>query len=336
MNADHRSKTTLTPIHSNGSLRIIWLAFAVVLCPQCAIGVAPGEATAWQPSPDQRSVGQRPTRLHDQAAGRTTVPFGVPESISGGFGNRFNGFTKPVQEIEVSSPESGRLASVHVKRGDTVQKNQLMIELDTNILEASRRVASAKSKATAQIDALVVEAKLRQERHLKLRRLYDDGAGSIEEVLRSEADATVAALKVDAAREDANLRSLELAEIEARIELRRVRSPIAGVVTDVTKDAGEYVSLQQPHVVTVVQLDRLRVTFFVPTFVAYHVAPAESIRLLLPDSQTFCDGRIEHVGAVTKADSGRVRVDVLIDNPKNEFRSGILCQWSPSTTQEQD
>lgn len=291
---------------------------------------AAGPRDVFGSHPANRLAGQ-----HVGDAGNSSHPPGVPASISSGFGNRFNGFTKPIREIEVSASDSGRLALVHVKRGDIVQQDQLMIELDTKILEASRRVAAAKSKATAQIDALVVEAKIREERHLKLLRLHEDGAGSIEEVRRSEADATVAALKVDAAREDASLRSLELEEIEARIELRRVRSPLHGIVTDVLKDAGEYVSLQQPHIATVVQLDRLRVTFFVPTFVAVRLEQSQMLQLILPDTQTFCQGEIEYVGTVTKADSGRVRLDVLIDNKNNELRSGVLCQWSPPTTRDE-
>lgn len=309
---------TPSPMRSDRCSRFVTLACFVLLVSQCAVLCSP---SAMATSPAETADLRRQT-------------FGVPASISNGFGKSFNGFTKPIREIEVSSPESGRLGSLHVKRGDVVQKNQLMVELDTTILEASRRVAFAKSQATAQIDALVVEANLSRERHSKLRRLHEDGAGSIEEVRRSEADATVAALKVDAAREDAKLRALELAEIEARIELRRIRSPISGVVTDVTKDQGEYVSLQQPHLVTIVQLDRLRVTFFVPTAIAARVEASEKIRLVMPDTQMFCEGEIEHVGAVTQADSGRVRVDVLIDNRNGRLRSGILCQWSPSTARD--
>lgn len=263
------------------------------------------------------------------AKSRSNLPV-RSSNLSSGTGVYFDGFTEPVRKIEVSASESGRLSTVDVKRGDVIEAGTMMMVLDTNILDASRRVAEAKSKATARIDALVIEANIRQDRYQKLRQLYDDGAGSIEEVRRAEADATVASLEVDQAREEMQLRNLELQEIEARIELRRVRSPIAGVVTDVIKDAGEYVSLQEPHVATVVQLDRLRVTFFVPTRIALQMSTDARLTLVFPESEQVCQGSVEHVGAVTEADSGRVRLDVLLDNRNQQFRSGVRCRMVPS------
>lgn len=245
--------------------------------------------------------------------------------------DRYSGFTEPVREIKVSVSESGPVASVSAKRGMKVTPGQLLLTLDTKVLEANREVAEAKTRSTSRIEALVIESDVRKKRHEKLKQLYDDGAGSIEEVRRSEADASVAALEVDAARDELKLRKLELAEIEARIEQRKVRSPIAGVVTEVIKESGEFVSLQDPQVATVVQLDQLRVTFFIPTIVAASIHSTAVLDLLLPETNTRCSGKVEYIGVVTESDSGRVRLDVLIENQDRAYRSGVRCQWLPST-----
>ncbi|QDV88665.1 efflux RND transporter periplasmic adaptor subunit [Planctomycetes bacterium TBK1r] len=238
----------------------------------------------------------------------------------------FSGFTEPFREIELCVAESGSVDTVLIHRGMKVDEGQLLITLDCDVLQASRNVASARAESRSRIDALIIESDLKHQRYEKLQQLLDDGAGSVEEVRRAKADASVAMLEVDAAREEIRLRKLELREIEARIEQRRVYSPISGVITDVTKQPGEYVSLQEPHVATVVQLDRLRVTLFVPTSVAGSLDSMSEVDLWQPESDQRCVGRVDYVGVVTEADSGRVRVDLLIDNPNRHYRSGVRCQ----------
>jgi len=237
----------------------------------------------------------------------------------------YEGFTEPVKQIEVSASQSGRVASVLARRGDIVAKGDMLMLLDTQVLEASRRVAQSKANASARQQALKIEHDIKQDRYEKLFKLQQDGAGSPEEVKRAEADANIAKLNWEAAKEDTELKELELAEIEARIEQRRARSPIDGVVTDVIKETGEYVSLSEPHVATVVQLENLRVTFFVSTEVAARLSVQQKVNLTLPGNDSGPFGQIEHIGAVTEADSGRVRVDVLIANPDRQYRSGVRC-----------
>ena len=116
---------------------------------------------------------------------------------------------------------------------------------------------------------------------------------------------------------------LELAEIEARIEQRRVRAPIAGIVTDVITEPGEFVAATDPHVVTVVDLNRLRATFYLPTSATVVLTKEMPVTLQpLPDGSPV-PATIEHIAPLTQADSGRVRVDVVIDNPAEKYRAGL-------------
>ena len=208
--------------------------------------------------------------------------------------------------------------------------------LETQILEASRRLAVARTKAVARIEALKVEHELQQSRYEQLLGLRAEGAGSHDEVQRARADADVARLNVQAAEEERELSELQLAEIEARLEQCRIRSPVDGVVTDVLKEAGEYVSISQPHVATVVQLGTLRVTFYLPTRLATSFVVDQTVQLGFPESGHDTVGRIEHIGAVTAADSGRVRVDVLIENEETTQRSGVRCVIQVGSDNEHD
>lgn len=242
----------------------------------------------------------------------------------------FEGFAEPVRIIESAAAAEGRIAEVAVKRGDRVQRGDLLVMLDTSILEASLNIAKARAENTAKTEATQVEYELKQQRFDQLANLVKAGAGSPEEVKRARAEAQVAHLNVVAAQQEQQLAALQLAEIEARLEQRCVRSPVDGIVTEVLKEIGEHVSTSNPHVATVVELDQLRLTFYLPTQLAMQIAPGQSLNITFPELSQQDVGKVEYVSQVTQADSGRVRVDVLLDNSKDQSRSGIRAVFDSS------
>lgn len=237
----------------------------------------------------------------------------------------FEGFTQPYRSIDVAVSEAGRVAAVRIKRGDVVKADQLLLQLDSSILEASRQIAEADANSTARIKALTVEHQVQQRRLEQIAALTQTGRSSTEEQMRAEADERVAAFNLQAAAEDQQRKHLALAEIEARIAARSVRSPIDGIVTDVVKDVGEFVSGVEPEVATIVDLTRLRASFFLPTSEAMRLQSGQVLRLMLVETNSRVEGVVEFVGATTAADSGRVRIDVVIDNSKGQNRSGLRC-----------
>ncbi len=237
----------------------------------------------------------------------------------------YEGFTQPYRIIDVAASEPGRVAEVRIKRGDVVKRNQLLLRIDSSILETTRRIAEADAKASARIKALTVEHQAQKRRLEQYEALIESGRGSHEELLRAEADEQVALFNLQAANEDQLKRQLTLDEIEARIAARSVLSPINGIVTDVVQDVGEFVSAADPQIATVVDLQKLRATFFLPTSGAIALHPNHVVKLSFADSQKSVDAVVEYVGATTEAGSGRVRVDVLIENSKGTYRSGLRC-----------
>lgn len=237
----------------------------------------------------------------------------------------FEGFTQPYRSIDVAVSESGRVAAVLIKRGDVVSADQLLLQLDSSILETTRRIAAADAASTARVKALEIEHDLQKRRLEQINALTQSGRSSSEEQLRAKADEQVAAFTLQAAEEDQHRKQLALAEIQARIAARSVRSPIAGLVTDVVKDVGEFVSTVEPEIATVVDLRHLRASFFLPTSDAIKLRRNHVLQLVLVETDSRVQGVVEFVGATTAADSGRVRVDVVIDNSTGKNRSGLRC-----------
>lgn len=235
-------------------------------------------------------------------------------------------FTKPFRIIRVAAAEPGRIESVNVRRGNVVCQGQTLVRIDSRILQAARNVAAAEAAGTARIDGLKVEYELQARRLQQFQALAADGLGSTEELHRAEADQQIALANLRAAQELQQQQELRVAEIETRIAARDVTSPIDGIVTEVWKEPGEFVSVAAPEVVMIVELSQLRASFFLPTQDVVSLNESQTVQILFPDSGRKVIGRIEHVSVVTEADSGRVRVDVVIDNRQQLLRSGIRCR----------
>lgn len=208
------------------------------------------------------------------------------------------GYTEPYKTITVSAGEQGVIASMLVEEGTHVTKNQILARLDTATLEAELDIARAEAKLQA----------------IRLKRFEDLATAN-----RSTPE------ELDRARTDLVIKEAQVRKIEAQIEARTMRSPVDGIVTEIKRDPSEAVSAANPHVLTVVQVDRLVVNLFVPPARAADMNPGNTVTLKLLDEQTVEKARIEFVSPVTDFASGTVRVKLIIENAAQNHRSGGRC-----------
>ena len=104
-----------------------------------------------------------------------------------------------------------------------------------------------------------------------------------------------------------------------------MRSPFDGVVTRVYREEKEFVGNNNSPVMTIMQLDKLRVTFTLPTAQVARLKVDQNVPLTFPNSGQKTTGKIEFISPVTEAESDTVRVKVLIDNAQGKFRCGVRC-----------
>ena len=243
-------------------------------------------------------------------------------------------FTEPIETVQLSCAETGIVGDVLVKRGDKVQPGDLLFELNMTVLAASKNLASAKANGTAKLKAAQVEFEQKQRRHQKLVALLQDNAGSPEEVEVAQANMEVARENISGIREELQQSQLELKRIESQMELRRIRTPISGDVVDIRRKTGEFLSHNDPHVITVVKLDTLRAVFHLPTARASQFKKGDRAKVLLTETNQVTEAIIDYVAPITSADSGRVRIDALIDNSSGKFRSGVRCRLDNQPTRQ--
>ena len=207
------------------------------------------------------------------------------------------GYTEPYRIITVSASEPGLIAEVFVTEGAAVEKGQTLAKLDTAVLQAELEIAKA-------------EAKMQATRKQRLDELASASRATPEELEKARTDLTI---------KDARVR-----KIEAMIETRLMRSAVDGVVTAIKRDPSEAVSAADPHVLTVVQIDKLTANLFLPPAKAAQLKVGGPATLLVDDREKV-PAAIEFISPVTDAASGTVRVKFLIENAGGTHRSGARC-----------
>lgn len=235
------------------------------------------------------------------------------------------GFTEPYRKIDIGPPEPGLLAQVTVHEGDVVHAAQILGTLECDILHVSLEIAKTAMQSHGRIDSALAERDLHRARLEKLSQLLAAGHANQEEVDRARTELAVAEANLRTAQDQQALDKLEYEKTAAMIERRKLRSPIDGVVTRIYKDEQELVASNAPTVLTVVQLNPLRVTFSIPTAQGVALKAGQSLPLVFPETSVKATGKVELVSPVTEAESGTVRVKVLIDNPTGAYRSGVRC-----------
>lgn len=239
------------------------------------------------------------------------------------------GFAEPVQTVDVASPESGTVQEIRVRQGQKVRKGDVLVQMDPDALLPALELAKAKAEARAKMEAAKIELQVKQRRLDNLNRLGKENSSS-EEVVRATADVDLAKTSVMAAEEEIRQSQLEAKRIEVQLERRTIRSPINGVVLKLHHDPGEFVTISAPTLVTVADLSQLRIVLHPMSADASSLEEKARVQVQLERQNELADAIVDFVSPVTNADSGTIRIELLVDNPTNRFRSGQRCWLLPT------
>ena len=245
--------------------------------------------------------------------------------------DRVKGFLEPSRSIELAAGEMGILSQVFVEEGQQVQAGDIVAALDDQVLAASRSIAANSQQARGKLNSAQAELAMQLEMLEKIEGLYERNHASQTELDRVRGQFQISQAQVEIVRDELKQRELELARIDAQIEQRKIRSPISGIVIDVVKDAGEFVSPSEPVVATVVQLDPLTVTFLVPqTLISrYKVGQKVELEMGLRRKKTY--GTVEFVSPIADAQTNTCRTKIVIPNKERKWESGTVSFLNLST-----
>ncbi|MDF0645371.1 MAG: efflux RND transporter periplasmic adaptor subunit [Nitrospira sp.] len=149
----------------------------------------------------------------------------------------------PHQVVNIFSRVDGYISKLYVDKGDFVQANQLLVEIDHTdyhhaVNQAKANLAAARAKVTQQ-DASVRNAKLTLDR---MRALIKDQFVSQQDLDNAEVNTDAAVAAQESLRAQVKQMEVALAQAETNLAYSYIRAPFSGYIAERNLDLGAYVT----------------------------------------------------------------------------------------------
>jgi HlyD family secretion protein len=236
-------------------------------------------------------------------------------------------------EVNLTSELTGRVATIGIKEGDSVEKGQLLLTLDPEIYRnAVDRAEAGVRQGRITIDQQRAALALRQKqfdraRVLVAQRLIDQGSFD-----QSQNDLKVASLALATSQEDYSRAQSALQDAREQLAKTDIRSPISGRIVSLPIKVGETAvpstsSFVGAQLATIADTSRIQAELKVDEADIARVAIGESADVYaaaFPD--TALKGTVEQI-ALAPTVEGQARaykVTVALTVPGNiDLRSGM-------------
>lgn len=208
------------------------------------------------------------------------------------------------RNVPVISIATGRVVEIKARLGDTVQKGQVLLRIQSADM----------SSAISDYRKAAADEKLARAQYERAKDLYDKGAVSLNDLQTSE-DAENKA-KVDLENTAERLRVLG-GDVNNPVPIVDIRAPVSGVITDqqVTAAAG-VAGLGSPNPFTISDLSHVWILcdVFENDLASVHVGESAEIRLNAYPDKIF-SGRIGNVSPVLDPTLRSAKVRIEVRNP---------------------
>lgn len=250
-----------------------------------------------------------------------------------------DGVLEPWKICDVASAEPGLLEALLVQLGAEVKTGQPVAKVESSALETQLRIVEAQATASGRQMAAAADVELNRRRVDALQSAREKRFSSQTELERAQADLAISQGRLAAETEEAEVLRLQVARLKHQISQRIVTAPIDGMVTEFHRELGEFVSPTRPEVLRIVDVSRLRASFFLQVDEVDGLPRDGKVRVRLGSGQ-ISPATLEHVAPVADGESGLIEVRVLIDNPELKIlgsRCALLFdQDSPTRLRAQE
>jgi len=240
-------------------------------------------------------------------------------------GDEIQGFTEPYQDIDVAAADMGIVKNIAVKVGDRVKEDQILVRMDAAVLEVTLEIAQSIKQSRGRLESAAEELELQKKMVEKLKELRARQHASQQELDRAQAQVRIAVARLKTVQEELAVKELEHERARVQVERQRLRAPVNGIVTRIMKARGESVSLNDPVILKVVQLDPLLAIFLVPAGQARTLKNGKTVNVRIAEPEQTTRGEVEFVSPTTDPQSGLTRVRVRLPNAQERLPCGATC-----------
>lgn len=237
-----------------------------------------------------------------------------------------DGLIEPYVTVKLSSAVEGLLETVTVDRGDVVKKGQVLATLESGAEKAAIEVLRARATMESAVKTGQARLELSTRSYARNENMFQKALIAAEKMDEIETTKRLAEMSLLQATDNRRLAELELQRAMAELARRTMYSPINGVVIERFLAPGEFARNEQP-VLTVAQLDPLRVTVFVPVALLGSVSVGKQVEVLpqAPVNGTYM-ARVTVVDRVVDAASGLFGVRLELPNREARLPAGLTCK----------
>lgn len=232
---------------------------------------------------------------------------------------------KPKQVIQLGSSVFGVIAEIHVDRGDAVTRGQTLVKLNTTVEEAQLALDRFRATNTTPIEAARTDMAWNERELARRQRLVGNMFSRANEVDEIITKIEQNRIMIRRAEIELRMAALEAERTQAALDLRTLRSPLNGVVTEIKLMPGEFIH-EQATVMTIAQVDPLNVDLVVPA--EHHgrvkAGMAAEVALGVPVNKTVT-ASVDAVDPLIDAASDTFRVRLVLSNPGNAIPAGVRC-----------
>ncbi len=172
------------------------------------------------------------------------------------------GTLQPLKSVEIGAQVSGQIIRLHVEVGDTVEKGQLLAEIDARVSQATVDAGRAQlAGLRAQLADQRAQHELAKQQYARQQQMEQDDATRLEDVQVAAASLKSAAARIDQLQAQIRQVSSTLKGNETLLGFTRIYAPIAGVVVGIDVKEGQTLNAtyQIPTVLRVADLTRMTV-----------------------------------------------------------------------------
>jgi membrane fusion protein, multidrug efflux system len=208
-----------------------------------------------------------------------------------------NGMVELIEEAQISPEANGQIRKIHVAKGQRVNRGDLLISLNTSILENS----------IAEIElGLDLATKIFE----KQQELWNQKIGSELQYLEAKN-----------AKESLEHR---LTTLKSQRDMSLVRAPFSGIVDDIYQKEGELASPGRA-ILYLANLDNLKVVADVSESLLPKISKGDLVTVNFPTYNIEMTAPINRIGHLIDASTRTIRVEVLLRNINGQIKPNQIA-----------
>jgi RND family efflux transporter MFP subunit len=242
-------------------------------------------------------------------------------------GGGFDCIIEAKQMVEIRSPVEGLIEKLHVERGDTVKRGEVVVTLESGPERAALAVARSKADQVGTVKAAEAKVLLAQRKASRSEELFEQHFISKDALDQARTEAMLADSELKAARENQRLAELETQRATEALNLRTIRSPISGVVVERNMKSGELATTTaKDPIMRLAEIDPLNVEVILPASLYGTVKTGDHADVMPETPKGVFDAKVTVVDKVINAASGTFGVRLELPNPKQILPAGARCK----------